>query len=201
VPTEYGEKFYPTLYVKFDKQHFPRGAFCYLAACFMKEGWNIQHEYPYSNVMIFQNPDNEHQYAGLFENKTELAVDVYQNEKNIPIIKISELIYQSLSKFCEKICIKCNFNFAFTCNKRNCKLFASVVLQYPYSTIKYCKKSGNSTLQHDEMAWLITQDIVKIMNPMVCTYVKSYLLLCINYVYVTGPKKTEHVCMHDEMYA
>ena len=94
---------------------------------------------------------------------------MYQNEKNIPII--SELIYQSLSKFCKKIRIKCNFNFGFACKKRNCELFAGVVniSPYPYSTTKYCKNCKNSTLQYDEMSWLITQDIVKIMNPMVCT--------------------------------
>jgi len=100
----------------------------------------------------------------------------YQNDESIPkIIEISELLYKFLSNFCKKIQIIYTFKFGFTCNWKKCKHFAGVELQYPYSTKKYCEKCKKFTkLDSEEMAWLISQDI---LNPMVCMYVSSLSII------------------------
>jgi len=165
------EKCYETLYVKIDESHFPHGAFCCLAVHFMDKRWKIQNEFPYSNKIIFQNPHDEYQFVGLVDKKTKLDVEVYQKDKNGPIIEISELLYNFLLKFCKKIQTNCTVKFGFACNSGKPEHFARVKLQYPYSTKKCCEKCNTDFgLKSDEMAWLISQeDVAKISNPMVCT--------------------------------
>lgn len=166
---DYGKKIYDTLYVKFDQQYFPRVVFFCLDTHFMKKEWSIQDKYAYSDIMIFQAPGGEH-FVGLFDNKTELAVEVYQKEGNsIPITQISGLIFKFLTNFCEKIKISCKFKFGFTCKQTDCKHFAAVNLQYPFSTFKCCEECKmSSKLSSNELVWLISvKEVVKAFNPQV----------------------------------
>ena len=173
LPTEYGQKVYKTLYVKFDQQYFPRVIFCCLATHFMEKGWNIQDKYCYSDKMIFQDPHGEY-FVCLLDNITELAVEMYnQKGERFPVTEISFLLNNFITNLCNEIHISSNFKFGFTCNQTKCMNFAFVKLQYPYLTKKYCEECCRHTKLHcDEMVWLIsTEDvcnILEIKNPQVC---------------------------------
>ena len=172
IPTEYGQKVYETLYVKFDQQYFPHVIFCCLATHFMEKGWIIQHKNCYRDKMIFQAPHGEY-FVCLLDNITELAVEIYHKESKIPVYEISCLLNSFMTKFCNEICISSNFKFGFTCNQADCTQFAFVELQYPYLTTKYCEECHRSSkLQFDEMVWLISVedicDILKLRSPQVC---------------------------------
>ena len=172
IPTENCQKVYKTLYVKFDQQYFPRVVFCCLATHFMEKGWNIQDDHRYSDKMIFQSPRSDY-YVGLFDNKTELAVEAYQEKNDIPVSEISYLINKFITDFCEVIHISSTFKFGFACNKSSCTHLACVDLQYPYLTVKYCEKCNRFDKLHcDEMVWLISPqdvcDILEIEYPQVC---------------------------------
>ena len=171
---KYGQKVYKTLYVKFDQQDFPHVVFCCLATHFMEEGWNIQDEYRYSNIMLFQAPHSKY-FVALFDNTSELAIEAYdEKRKLISVTEISYLISKFMTKFCEDIHISSAFKFGFTCT--SCTRIACVELQYPYLTEKYCKKCNRSyKLLDDEMAWLISPqdvcDIFKTRYNQVCMFV------------------------------
>ena len=174
---KYGNKIYERLYVKFDQKYFPRSVFCCLATHFMEKGFNILDDDPYSNMMFFQAPHKEYAlhkyYVGLFDNKTEIFIEVYQKEgKDAPVTEISRLIYEFLIKFCKKIQFNSSLKFGFMCKNMDCRLIACVNLQFPYSTEKYCEKCKTSDLHCDEMVWLLSlQQVVHICKPQVRTYV------------------------------
>ena len=180
IPTENCQKVYKTLYVKFDQQYFPRVVFCCLATHFMEKGWNIQDDYRYSDKMIFQAPRSNY-YVGLFDNKTELAVEAYQEKKHVPVSEISYLISKFITDFCAFIHISSTFKFGFACNKASCTHLACVDLQYPYLTENYCEKCNRSDKLHcDEMVWLISsQDVCDIFEIGYPQVYNLYYYVCI----------------------
>ena len=92
--------------------------------------------------MIFQAPCSDY-YVGLFDNKTELAVEAYQEKKDVPVSEISCLINKFMTHFCSDIHISSAFKFGFSCNKASCTHLACVDLQYPYLTKKIVKNVTN----------------------------------------------------------
>ena len=173
-----GQKIYETLYVKFDKQCFPRGVFCSVATQFMKEKYIIQDTPLYNNLLVFQVPSRDHQYIGLFDYKTKLAIEMYQeidknNEDHSELPHdICGKLYQFLITSCKKIQIDCNFKFGFTCAcKRNeCSLFAKVEFKCPFLPEKVCENYGSSSkLKYAELIWITSpKKLIDILKVQVC---------------------------------
>ena len=178
-----GKKIYETLYVKFDKQYFPRGVFCSVATQFIKMNYLIQDKPLYNNVLVFQVPYKDN-YIGLFDCKTKLAIEMYQKiDKNnedpseLPH-ELCRTLYQFLIISCEKVQIDCNFKFGFTCKWNECSLFAGVEVKYPFLPKKICKNCGNSKLKYEELVWMTSpKSLIDILNE-VCMHVFTYVLRC-----------------------
>ena len=165
------KKIYESLYVEFKNHYFPRVIFCYLATQFLQNKWEILPE-RYNNVLFFQ-VDGSEQYLGLFDYKTKIAAEIYIKEDKVlkkEPHKICEFLFNVITKGCERTRIDCKFRFGFTCNKnftsdksKKCDLFAGVDLQYPYSAKKHCENCKFSLLNDDELIWLTSPEVVKIM--------------------------------------
>ena len=169
--TVFGKRIYERLYVKFEKQYFPRSIFCSVATQFMKMKYSLQEKLLYNNVLVFLVP-HSNEYIGLFDCKTVMAIEMYKkndkNDENLSELPhcLSGLLYQFLTVSCEKVQIDCNFKFGFTCD---CSHFAGVEFKCPFFLPeKICKSCGNSNLKYDELVWITSpKTLINILSPQV----------------------------------
>ena len=181
--TVFGRRIYERLYVKFEKQYFPRSMFCSVATQFMKMKYSLQEKILYNNVLVFQVHSNG--YIGLFDCKTVMAMEMYQkNDKKDEDLSelphyVCGLLYQFLTESCEKVQIDCNFKFGFTCD---CSCFAGVDFKCPFLPEKVCKSCGNSNLNYDELVWVTSpKKFINILSSQVYMYIVivMYVFVCV----------------------
>ena len=158
---EYGIKIHDAMLIKFENKYFPRGMFCCLVTDLVQCGWKIQVKHVYKNLIMFQIiPDH---YVALFDEITHMAVEI-RCKKGITSqhnhYDVCDKLYRSLKKLCETFQMECDFEFGFVC--RDCKKFAGVKRQYPFSSNYDCKECQKSfELSHNQLVWLMPPHILE----------------------------------------
>ena len=158
---EYGIKVHDAMLIKFENRYFPRGMFCCLVTDLAQCGWKIQVKHVYKNLIMFQiGPDH---YVALFDKITHMAVEI-RCKKGITSqhhhYNACDKLYRSLKKLCEMFQMECDFKFGFVC--RDCKKFAGVKCQYPFSSNCDCTECQKSfELSHNQLVWLMPPHILE----------------------------------------
>ena len=158
---EYGIKVHNAMLIKFENRYFPHGMFCCLVTDLAQCGWKIQVKHVYKNLIMFQIiPDH---YVALFDKITHMAVEIHC-KKGITSqhnhYDVCNKLYRSLKKLCKMFHMECDFKFGFVC--RDCKKFAGVKCQYPFSSNCVCKECQKSfELSHNQLVWLIPPHILE----------------------------------------
>ena len=158
---EYGIKVHDAMLIKFKNRYFPRGMFCCLVTDLAQCGWKIQVKHVYKNVIMFQIiPDH---YVALFDEITHMAVEIHCKKGMISQhnhYDVCNKLYRSLKKLCKMFQMECDFKFGFVC--RDCKKFAGVKRQYPFSSNCDCKECQKSfELSHNQLVWFMPPHILE----------------------------------------
>ena len=158
---EYGVQVHDAMLVKFKHRYFPRGMFCCLVTHLAQNNWMIQVKHAYKNLVVCQIvPDY---YVALFDKINHMAVAIHCKKESKPQgshcevythYDVCDTLYKGLRKLCKMFQMNCDFKFGFPC--KECRKFAGVKLQYPFSTNCICKKCQRSyQLNHDQLVWFI----------------------------------------------
>ena len=168
---EYGIKVHDAMLIKFKNRYFPRGMFCCLVTDLAQSGWKIQVKHVYKNLIMFQIiPDH---YVALFDEITHMAVEIHCKNRTSQHnhYDVCDNLYRSLKKLCKMFQMECDFRFGFVC--RDCKKFAGVKRQYPFSSNCVCKECQKSfELSHNQLVWFMPPHI---LEPRVSTLQQSVL--------------------------
>ena len=166
--SNYGEKIYDTLIVKFENGYVPRGVFCCLVVECMRNaiGWSVLHgETAYKDLIIFQISTDLDLHVFLQDKIDSITFKMYHKSKS-PLQMgpdaLCNTLHKSLVAVCTQLKINSNFSLGFSCQHPSCNGFSFVQDQSCLQTLSVCEKCNHrSRLQDDQAIWLssLTQKV------------------------------------------
>ena len=154
------EKVGSTLYIEFENTFVPRGVFCCLVVNLAKEGWVINENKAYKDIVIFQIVKN--QQAVFMDKIKYICLEIYVKKgEQIPGKKdsydVCKLFKLKLLDICAQMKIDCTCKVGFSCTNPECsKVVCFPDTQFPFSVESKCKCCCEiNTLDYDQLVWLL----------------------------------------------
>ena len=178
--SEFGQRFYDTMYVMYKGTLFPRGVFCCLVTLLTQHQKHVKiiknKQYMYKNLIVFQ--DKNKNYLILSDKIDYITVDVYQqklhDQYNLPQ-EIHRELLETLQTVCTKMKLKYQFEFGFACQEISCQeqisqentiAIAVVELEHNFCPeVMRCKCCSKSvSLSYNQLLWFIPLKVLNVLT-------------------------------------